>query len=97
VTGYYKPIVVRGQINERPTRRTYQLFGDWNDQDGVLYIQGTCPINPKDIIVDRIFRRWIVITVGTAAKAMHTIGQIAQIRQIEKADIMYSYYVDTRL
>ena len=97
VSGYYAPITARGQLNERPTRLTYQLFGDWQDQDAVLYIPGNPPINPKDIIIDRISRRWIVLNVGSAQKAMHIIGQIAQIRQIEKADVMYSYYIDTRL
>ena len=91
--GYYAPTVVRGQLNQRPTREVYVLFGSWQDQDAVLYMQGAIPLNPKDIMVDRLSRRWIVLNVGSASKALVTIGQIVQVRQLEKEDIVYRYPV----
>lgn len=97
VGGYMNPVKTRGQINERPTREMHQMFGGWQDQDAVLYLQGNPPLNPKDIIVDRISRRWIVLNLGAAQKSMYTISQIAQLRQIEKDDVMYQYYIDTRI
>jgi len=90
VGGYYGALEVFGQLSERPVREMHQLFGQWQDQDAVLYVDATPPINPKDIIVDRIARRWIALNVGSAGKAMHTIGQIIQLRQIEKDDIAYA-------
>lgn len=94
VNGYYTPIPCRGQLNERPTRSMHQLFGDWQDQDAVLYMKSNPPINPKDVIVDKLFRRWLVLNVGAAQKSVHTIAQIAQLRQIERADIIYQLPVD---
>jgi hypothetical protein len=88
--GYYPDLEINGQLSERPVREMHQMFGQWQDQDAVLYIDGTPLINPKDIISDRLNRRWVVLNVGSAGKAMHTIGQIAQLRQIEKEDIIYS-------
>lgn len=96
VGGYYAPIQAKGQFNERPTREAHQLFGSWQDQDAVLYLPATPPLNPKDIIIDRLSRRWIVLNVGASQKAMHTIGQIVQMRQIEKDDVLHQYYVNTQ-
>lgn len=87
--GYYPDIHVQGQLNERPVRETYQMFMSWQDQDAVFYSPAEPHIKPKDIVVDRQNRRWIVLNVGTAQKSMHAIGQISQLRQIEKADIIY--------
>lgn len=91
--GYYSDINIRGQLNERPVREIHQMFGAWQDSDAVLYCPASPPINPKDIIVDRLTRRWIVLNVGTAAKALHTISQICQVRQIEKDDIINHFPV----
>jgi len=97
VGGYYTRIKTKGQISERPTRSVHQLFGSWEDQDAALYLQADPPVNPKDIVVDRLSRRWIILNVGAAQKSMGTFAQIIQLRQIEKDDVMYQYYLDTRL
>lgn len=94
VNGYYTPIPARGQLNERPTRSMHQLFSDWQDQDAVFYNQASPPINPKDVIVDKLYRRWLVLSTGASQKSVHTIGQISQLRQIERADIIYQLPVD---
>lgn len=94
VNGYFTPIPLRCQINERPTRTMYQMFSDWQDQDAVLYLQPDHPVNPKDIIVDKLFRRWVVITVGQAQKGVTPIGLTIQMRQIERADVIYKLPID---
>ncbi len=94
VNGYYVPIPARGQINERPTRSMHQLFGNWHDQDAVLYTQANPPLNPQDLVVDKLFRRWIIQSVGAVQKSVHTFGQISQIRQAERADVIYQLPVD---
>jgi hypothetical protein len=93
VGGYYNPIEVRGQINQRPTREMHQLFGAWQDQDAVLYTQAIESVNPKDIVIDSVFTRWIVLNVGSNQKGSHPIGQIAQLRQLERDDIVYQFPV----
>jgi len=93
VAGYYGPIEMVGQLQERPVREMHQMFGAWQDQDAVLYCEALPVINPKDIIVDRLFRRWIVLNLGSFSKGTHSIGQIAQLRQIEKEDIAYRFPV----
>ena len=92
--GYFSPLTARGQFNERPTREVHQIFGQWQDQDAVLYMDATPPVAPKDIVVDRLYRRWVVLNVGYAQKSMHAFAQIIQIRQVEKEDIIYQFPVD---
>ena len=94
VHGYYTPIPCRGQLNERPTRSTHQLFGNWQDADSVFYNQATPPLNPQDVIVDKLYRRWLVLATGASQKSVHTIAQISQLRQIERADVIYQLPVD---
>jgi hypothetical protein len=94
LNGYYSPIPARGQFNERPTREIHQLFSSWQDQDAVLYMKSNPPLNPKDVVVDRLFRRWLVQNVGATQKSVHTIAQIAQLRQVEHADVIYQLPVD---
>ena len=74
---------------ERPVQSRLQLFGDWQDSDSVLYCEALPPINSKDILVDRLSRRWIVLNVGSYSKGTHSIGQIVQLRQLEIQDIIY--------
>jgi hypothetical protein len=71
----------------------HQMFGAWQDQDSVLYIPASPPLVPKDIIVDRLSRRWVVLNAGSYGKATHSLGQIAQLRQIEKDDVVYTFPV----
>jgi hypothetical protein len=87
--GYFGPISFNGQLMERPVQSRLQLFGDWQDQDSVLYCEALPPINPKDILVDRLSRRWIILNVGSYSKGTHSIGQIVQLRQLEIQDIIY--------
>jgi hypothetical protein len=91
VGGYFGPIDMVGQLMERPVREIHQMFGAWEDQDSALYCEALPSINPKDIIVDRLSRRWIVLNTGSFSKGTHSIGQITQLRQIEKQDIAYTF------
>jgi hypothetical protein len=91
--GYFGPIDVIGQLMERPVREIHQMFGAWQDQDSALYCEALPPINPKDILVDRLSRRWIALNVGSYSKGTHSIGQIVQLRQIEKEDIAHEFPV----
>ena len=86
VGGYYAPITITGQINTQPVRETFQIFGDWQDQDGVLYMQGFPLLAPKDMVYLHD-RRWLVQNVGSVAKSEYYIAQIVHIRQVERLDI----------
>lgn len=91
--GYFGPIAFKGQLSERPVREMHQMFGTWQDQDSVLYTDATPTINPKDVIIDRLSRRWIALNVGSYSKAVHSLGQIVQLRQVEKDDVIYTFPV----
>lgn len=93
VGGYYTDIHIKGQLSERPVREMHQMFGQWQDSDAVFYCPAIPPLNPKDIVVDRLTRRWIVLNVNSYGKALYTIGQICQLRQIEKEDVINKYPV----
>ena len=87
VGGYYAPITVRAQLSNQPVRETFQLFGAWQDQDGVVYMQAFPLVAPKDIIYIAD-RRWIVLTVGVTSKSEYSLSQIVHVRQIERLDIV---------
>jgi hypothetical protein len=91
--GFFGPIDLIGQLMERPVQSRLTLFGDWTDGDSVLYCPALPPLNPKDVIIDRLSRRWIVLNVGSYSKASNTIGQIAQLRALEREDIAYRFPV----
>jgi hypothetical protein len=93
VGGYFGPEELNGQLQERPVQERLTMFAAWQDQDSVLYTTPIPTLNPKDIIVDRLARRWIVINANSYSKGTHSIGQIVQLRQIEKMDIVYQFPV----
>lgn len=87
VGGFYAPITVRAQMSQQPVREMYHLFGAWQDQDGVVYMQSYPLLAPKDIIYVGD-RRWIVLNVGTGAKSEYNMYQIVHVRQIERMDVV---------
>lgn len=89
--GFYSPIEVSAQINEGPTRSQIQVWGNWQDQDSILTILNAPLLVPRDIIVDELNRRWEIITVRSYNKALFIQEQAAQMRQIERGDVIYSY------
>jgi hypothetical protein len=91
--GYFGPESIVGQLMERPVQERHTMFSAWQDQDAVLYTTSMPSINPKDIIVDRLSRRWMVQNVGSYSKGTHSIGQIIQVRQIEKNSVAYQFPV----
>jgi hypothetical protein len=91
--GYFGPEELIGQLQERPVQERHTMFAAWQDQDAVFYTTSIPALSPKDILVDRLARRWIVINVNSFNKGTHSIGQIAQLRQIEKMDVAYLFPV----
>ena len=92
--GFYSPIEMKAQLNEGPTRNQIVVFGNWQDQDAILTTVGVPVIAPRDIIVDELNRRWEVVNVRSLNKALYTQEQSAQLRQIEKGDVVYEYPLD---
>lgn len=90
IGGYFSPVQLRGQLNEGPTRTQLTVFGSFQDQDAIFYTKGFPQITQKDILVDRLGRHWNIVTVRSFNKALYTIGQQCQVRQIEKEDITSS-------
>lgn len=93
--GFYSPIEFKAQINEGPTRSQIMIWGNWQDQDAILTTTATPLMAPRDVIVDELNRRWEVVTVRSYNKALYTQEQSAQLRQIEKGDIIYAYPLTT--
>ena len=91
--GYFGPESMIGQLQERPVQERHVMFGSWMDQDAVFYTTPIPSLNPKDIIVDRLSRRWIVINALPYTKGSHAFAQIAQVRQIEHSDVAYLFPV----
>ena len=93
IGGFYSPFTVNGQINENPPRNQITLYGDWQDQDAQFVTSVTPTLQPGDMVVDIYGRRWNVVTVRSTNKAMFTIAQQAQMRQLENDNILYSFPV----
>jgi hypothetical protein len=93
--GFFSPIEFKAQINEGPSRSQIQVFGSWQDQDAIITTLDVPLMVPRDIIIDELNRRWEIITVRSINKALFAQEQSAQVRQIEKGDIIYSYPVTT--
>jgi hypothetical protein len=91
--GFYLPFNVRGQLNEAPKRSVLTTYGDWQDQDAILIINNKPILVAGDVVVDRLSRRWNVVTVRITNKALFIVSQQAQIRQIERDDIVYEFPV----
>lgn len=87
VGGYYSPIFAKVQLSQQPVREIFQMFGAWQDQDGVLYMQAFPLLAPKDFVYVND-RRWLVLNIGNYAKSDHNIGQTAHVRQVERGDII---------
>jgi len=91
VGGYYSPHRFLGQMNNNPPRHQLTTYGDWQDNDAILSMGNDPVIVPGDVIVDRLGKRWIVITIKSTNKALFLIGQQLHLRQIETDNIVYSY------
>lgn len=89
--GYFTPIAANGQLNEGPQRNQLAVFQTWQDQDAVLYLNGYPPIKPKDVIIDKLGRRWVAQTTRSTNMALFTISQQIQVRQAERESIIYKY------
>jgi hypothetical protein len=93
VGGFYSPFTISAQINENPPRSQITLYGDWQDQDAQLVTSVTPILQPGDMIIDLYGRRWNIVTVRSTNKAMFTIAQQAQMRQMENDNILYDFPV----
>lgn len=87
VGGFYAPITAKVQMSQQPVREMFHMFGSWQDQDGVIYMQAYPLLAPKDIVYISD-RRWIVLNIGATAKSEYNIAQIAHVRQTERMDIV---------
>ena len=93
VGGFYTPYVIHAQINENPPRSQITLYGDWQDQDAVLVMSVTPTITPGDMVLDLYGRRWNAVTCRSTNKAMFTIAQQVQMRQLEVDNITSTFPV----
>jgi hypothetical protein len=93
VGGYYSPYTIHAQINENPPRQIITTYGDWQDQDALLVMSVSPTVMPGDVIIDLYHRRWVAISPRSTNKAMFTIAQQIQMRQIESDDIIYQFSV----
>lgn len=93
VGGYWTPIKVQAMINAAPRRNQITVWGLWEPSD-VIVTMGNYPLlSPRDKIVDLNNRRWNVIQVRTVEKGLYTVSQQAQLRLINKGDVIYDFDV----
>ena len=92
--GYFGPEPILGQLQERPVQERHTMFSSWMDQDAVFYTTPIPTINPKDVLVDGLMRRWLVINANSITKGAHAFAQIVQVRQIEHSDVAYLFPVN---
>lgn len=88
-TGYYNALSIRGMSNAAPKYNQINMFGDWMPSDVLFYCLGFPLLRPKDIIVDDINRRWIVVQIRTIEHLGYIIEQNAQLALIAPDDYIY--------
>jgi hypothetical protein len=90
-SGYYKPIEVLAMINAAPKKSQLTVYGEWETSDAILTVGPYPRIAPKDKIIDKLNRRWAIVQVRSTEKGLYIIAQNAQIRLLDKDDIIYKY------
>jgi len=93
VGGYWTPIQIQGMMNAAPKRNQITVWGEWQASDVILTVSNYPILVPKDIIVDKLNRRWLVIQVRTVEKGLYILSQQAQLRLIVKGDVVYDFDV----
>ena len=91
--GYYDSIIVSGILNAYPKRQMIMDWGVWEPGDAMMTLQSYPVISPDDVLVDRVNKRWKIITVNPTNKSMSLIIQNCQIRLIPKSDAIYQFTI----
>jgi len=91
--GYYDAIIVSGIVNAAPKKQLQMDWGEWQPMDAMVTFEAYPVIQPKDVLVDRLNRRWTVINVRPTMKGLSLIIQNVHIRLLPKEDIMYKFTV----
>jgi hypothetical protein len=93
VGGYWAPLETQGMFNASPKRHQITVWGLWQPGDTILTMTNFPQIAPRDVIVDKINRRWNVVQIRTTEKGLYVMAQQAQLRLINKDDVIYSVAV----
>lgn len=91
--GYWTPIQFQGMINAAPNRTQITEWGLWETSDVILLTTNFPKLSPRDVIVDKNNRRWLIVQVRPIERGLYIITQQAQLRLINKSDVIYSFSV----
>lgn len=88
--GFYTPFPMKVQINEGSSRNQLSVFGEWQDNDAIITNLGNA-FNPKDILCDKLGRRWVILNCRSTNHNLYVIAQQSQARQLDKVDIQNQF------
>ena len=82
--GYYDKIVVKATMSMRPKENQITPYGTWQNGDALMGILNYPVLNPDDVVVDSLNRRWKVRQVSPTEVMNTLVGQQAHITLQEK-------------
>jgi hypothetical protein len=88
--GYFAQ--VNAFVDFEPTKEAVQItqFGEFQENDTVVWITNYPPVKPRDVVVDQMSRRWKVVSVRRIERLGFVVQQFMQLRIIQKVDIEQS-------
>ncbi len=93
-SGYYDPIDVYAAVNYRPKQNQITPFGLWQQNDALMDFLNYPVIEPDDLIVDPLNKRWKVKQVITYDKGLTLISQRCHVSLQEKENPVYQVEVE---
>ena len=85
VGGYYNQIKVRGTMTMQPKYNQITPFGTWQPGDALAKVLNYPILNPDDVVVDNLNRRWKVRQVSPTEVMNTLVGQQVQLSLQEKS------------
>jgi hypothetical protein len=80
-------------MNAELTPARIQFWGDFQQEDGEIFLMDTPTISPKDVIVDGLNKRWVVVATRGVEKSGKLIMQRCHVRRLLWDDIVYSIQI----
>ncbi len=85
IGGYYNQIGVKGTMTLQPKFNQITPFGTWQPGDALAKVLNYPILNPDDVIVDNLNRRWKVRQVAPTEVMNTLVGQQIQLSLQEKS------------
>ena len=84
--GYYDRILIKATMSMRPKENQITPYGTWQNGDALIGILDYPILNPDDLLIDSLNRRWKVRQVSPTEVMNTLVGQQAHITLQEQAN-----------